>query len=142
LNNTFFKYRERHNGWVNHIAQILKGTVFETAPFDIIDVNKRCIEVKVNESKDRKHRYRIQLSKDEVNFGRLMPLWVFLICPEKEAYLIPFDRLKVGAIKSHLVSNFTQKHYEIWIDKTLRECFKFDLSAETIQKYIEAQSKK
>jgi CRISPR/Cas system-associated exonuclease Cas4 (RecB family) len=127
LHSTFFKYRERHNEWVNHVAQLLKGTVFETAPFDIIDEEKRCVEVKVNGSKDRKHRYRIQLSRDEVNFGKLMSLWVLLIVPDKEAYLIPFDRLKVGSMKSHLVGNFIQKHYEIWIDKTLRECFKFEL---------------
>jgi hypothetical protein len=53
------------------------GTAFETAPFDLIDAKGRFIEVKINASK--KNKYRIQLSKDEVNFGKLAKLFILFI---------------------------------------------------------------
>ena len=128
MNESFFIYRQRHKQWVARIASEIKGVIFETAPFDIIDMTGRFIEVKINESKDAKHKYLVHLSADEAKFGQLMPLWVLLVIPNIEAYLIPFNKLKVAPMKEHLVGNFMQKSHLVWINKELREHYVFKIN--------------
>ena len=99
----------RHKKTVQEIAKELQGTAFNSAPFDIINIDGTVFyEVKSPSDRKGKHKgeCRISISEDERKFGHLMRnQFLILIVFNGTKYSIPFPDLEDRITRNRLNSS-------------------------------------
>ncbi len=90
--NNWVRSNRRHNEALEAAKRRFGGETFARAPFDLIDTAGRFIEVKVGRSRYHggAHQWRIVLTREEVRFARLKPVFLYVVWGENIS-LIPVD---------------------------------------------------
>jgi hypothetical protein len=99
----------RHKQMVQETAKELQGTIFNCAPFDIMNEEGTIFyEVKSPSDRHGKHKgeCRISISEDERKFGQVMRNRLVIIIVFNEVkYLIPFPDLEDRITRNRLNSS-------------------------------------
>ena len=125
----------RHKQVVQEIAKEMQGTIFNSAPFDIMtEEGTTFYEVKSPSDRHGKHKgeCRISISEDERKFGQLMRnQFVIIIVFSGAKYPIPFPDLEDRIARNRLNSSSFGGTQRLKRQVTLGKKF--------LQKYIEEQ---